>query len=169
MPRACTGSLDPLYHPGGGLLRVGAVPVAARRAVRNREYQEHYEPYQRYQVDEDPPSRAVNVVEPPHGYGQGRYEHRQVVEATQQANALHKVEGAEQSVDQRQHDCHDDVEQYEIPVLRPPGPAAEHGVLLEYFQVPTHPTSSLFGYPPPLNILAYFACHLCERTHSKKK
>src|SRR5215212_7443981 len=104
-------------HPSGGLFRVGAILVATRRAVQQGEHQQHYRSDQRHQPDQYPPTRAVDVVEPPYGHGQGRDDDRQAVDPAQQPCARRGAAGAKQGVDQPQHYAYDDVEEHEVPVL----------------------------------------------------
>src|SRR4051812_20026543 len=93
-------------------------------------------------TDQYPPARAVDVVEPPYGYGQGRDEDRQGVDPAQQPRARIGAAGAKQGVDPPKHYAYDDVEEHEVPVLLASGPAAEDRVLTQGFEIPTQPRTS---------------------------
>src|SRR5215208_1159768 len=129
-------------HPGCGPFRVRAIPVVARRAVQQGEHQQHYHSDQWHQSDQYPPARAIYVVEPPYGHGQGRDEDRQAVDPAQQPCPRIGAAGAKQGVDPPQHYAYDDVEEHEVPVLPASGPATEDRVLLECFEIPAQPKAS---------------------------
>src|SRR5215210_9002582 len=117
-------------HPSCGPFRIGTVLVATRSAVQQGEHQQHYRSDQWHQPDQYPPARAVYVVEPPYGHGQGRDYDRQAVDPAEQPRAHNGAAGAKQGVDNPQHDTHDYVEEHEVPVLHTPGSATEHSILL---------------------------------------
>src|SRR5215210_86102 len=129
-------------HPSCGPFRIGTVLVATRSAVQQGEHQQHYRSDQWHQPDQYPPARAIYVVEPPYGHGQGRDEDRQAVDPAQQPRARIGSAGAKQGVDPPQHYGYYDVEEHEVPVLPASGPATEDRVLLECFEIPAQPKAS---------------------------
>ena len=65
-------------------LRIGPVPVGARRAVLDVEHQQDDPPDERDEGDENPPARTIYIVKPPNRYGDTWDQDRQTEDGAQQ-------------------------------------------------------------------------------------
>ena len=130
-------------------LRIGPVPVGARRAVLDVEDQQDDPPNERHERDENPPARAINIVKPPDRYGDARDQNRQTEDAAQQTCPRRTVVSAEKAINNAEHDTDDYDEQNEVPVLLAPGASAKDSVLFQRLDKPTQslcPLSSSVGW-----------------------
>src|SRR5262249_34814032 len=123
---------------GGLRLGIRPVRVGGRVAVLGQEEQQDDRADEGDQRDEEPPSAAVRVVEPPHGDGEARNEDEQGGDAAQETRADPRGEGAGGEIDDREHGLDDDVAQQEKPVLLPPRPALAERVAGEDREIPAH-------------------------------
>src|SRR5918994_1896581 len=126
-------------------LRIGAVPVGARRAVLDVEHQQDDPPDDRDERDEDPPARTIDIVEPPDRYGDTRDQDREAEDAAQQPHPCPDVVSPGKAIDYVERDAYEDGEQDEVPILLTPRASAKDGVLPQRLGEPLHLRS-----PPPI-------------------
>src|SRR5258705_1936727 len=119
-------------------LRIGAEPVLAAFALHDRENEEDDSADQWNHSDEQPPSAASDVVQPPHGNREPGYEGRDHVECCENAKADGFVRDARHRIEDDEAKRDEDGEEREHPVFGPARAAGENRVLLQYRQIPTH-------------------------------
>ncbi len=97
------------YRPASEL-RIRTIPVGARRAVLDMEYQQDDPPDERNERDEDAPARTIYIVKPPNRYGDTRDQDRKAEDAALQTYPRPDAVGAGKDIDYAQRDAYEDGE-----------------------------------------------------------
>ncbi len=120
-------------------LRIGTIPVGARRAVLHVKHQQDDPPDERDKRDENPPASTIYIVKPPDRYGNTWNQNRKAEDGAQQTRPRRTVVSPEKAINNGKHDTDEDDEQNEIPVLLAPGASAKDSVLFQRLDEPTRP------------------------------